>query len=128
MDEDEKLLEKMKLRIIQSFRWKKDVVAPLAKDLGASVEKIEKILMGHLDMSTLEAIHSTFESAKPKCIAEKLHVDLMFCWLCDVMELITVEEANRIKTSLVNDIINGKNYDDALIDGKKQILYLLILK
>lgn len=125
MDEDKELLEKMKLRILRSFKWKEDIVTPLANDLEISNEEIEKILMNHLDMSSLEALHPTFESARPKCIANKLHVDLLFCWLCDVMELITVEEADRIKMDLVNKIINGKDYDDALEYGKKQVLELL---
>ena len=126
MDEDEKLMEKIKLRILRSFRWSEDIVTPLASELGVSNEDIEKILMNHLDMSSLEALHATFESAKPRCIAEKLHTDLRLCWLCDVMEIITVEEADRIKMSLVKEIINnGKNYNEALDDGKKQILDLL---
>jgi len=127
VDEDEKLLETMKLRILRSFRWREDVVNPLAKELEISNEIFEKILMNHLDMSSLEALHATLESAKPKCIFEKLHVDLRLCWLCDVMEIITIEEANRIKLSLVKEIINGKNYDMALKDGKKQVLNLLLI-
>ena len=125
MDEDEKLMEKIKLRILRSFRWSEDIVTPLANELGVLNEDIEKILMNHLDMSSLEALHATFESAKPRCIAEKLHTDLRLCWLCDVMEIITVEEADRIKMSLVEEIINGKDYNNALDDGKKQILNLL---
>jgi energy-converting hydrogenase A subunit M len=127
VDEDEKLLEKMKLRILRSFKWKDDVVTPLADELKVSNEEMEKILMNHLDMSSLEALHPTLESAKPKCIAEKLHADLRLCWLCDVMEIISVEESNRIKMTLVKEIINGKNYDDALIDGKKQVVDLLLI-
>ena len=125
VDEDEKLMEKIKLRILRSFRWSEDIVTPLASELGVSNEDIEKILMNHLDMSSLEALHATFESAKPQCISEKLHSDLRLCWLCDVMEIITVEEADRIKMSLVKDIIGGKDYNEALEDGKKQVLDLL---
>ncbi|WP_297898465.1 DUF1959 family protein [Methanobrevibacter sp.] len=125
MDEDKKLLETMKLRILRSFKWKEDVVTPLANELEISNEELEKILMNNLDMSSLEALHATLESAKPKCLSEKLHADLRFCWLCDVMEIITIEEANRIKFSLVKEIINGKDYDLVLKDGKKQVLDLL---
>lgn len=128
MDEDQKLLEKMKLRILRSFKWRDDVINPLANELEISNEDMEKILMNHLDMSSLEALHPTFESAKPKCIAERLHADLRFCWLCDVMEIISVEESNRIKMTLVKEISNGKDYDEALIDGKKQVLDLLLIK
>lgn len=128
VDEDKQLLEKMKLRILRSFRWKEDVITPLASELEITNEEFEKILMNHLDMSGLEALHATLESARPKCIAEKLHADLRLCWLCDVMEIITVEESNRIKTNLVNDIINGKKYSDALEIGKKQVLDLLLIE
>lgn len=128
VDEDEKLLEKMKLRILRSFKWKNDVVNPLANELEISNKKMEKILMNHLDMSSLEAIHPTFESVKSKYIAEKLHTDLRLSWLCDVMEIISAEESNRIKITLVKEIIDGKNYDDALIDGKKQLLDLLLIE
>ncbi|RBQ23799.1 hypothetical protein ALNOE001_06880 [Candidatus Methanobinarius endosymbioticus] len=128
MDEDEKLLEKMKLRILRSFKWKDDVVNPLSDELGISNEEMEKILMNHLDMSSLEALHPTFESARPKCIAERLQADLRLCWLCDVMEIVSIEESNRIKMILVKEIMNGKNYDEALNDGKKQVLDLLLIE
>jgi len=128
VDEDKKLLEKMKLRILRSFKWNEDIVTPLANDLEISNEEFENILMNHLDMSSLESLHPTFESAKPKCIAMKLHVDLKFCWLCDVMKLITIEEANRIKMNLVKEIIDGKEYNNALEDGKKQVLNLLLIE
>jgi energy-converting hydrogenase A subunit M len=128
VDEDEKLLEKMKLRILRSFKWREDVVIPLANELEITDEEFEKILMDHLDMSSLEALHPTFESAKPKCIAERLHADLRLCWLSDVMELITTEEADRVKMGLVKEILNGKEYDEVLQDGKKQILDLLLIE
>ncbi|MDR0900986.1 MAG: DUF1959 domain-containing protein [Methanobrevibacter sp.] len=125
MDEDKKLLEKMKLRILRSFKWKEDVVSPLAQELEITDEEMEQILMNHLDMSSLEALHSSFESARPNCLNEKLHADLKLCWLCDVMEIIAIEDASKIKMGLIKDIIAGKDYDEALKEGKKQILSLL---
>jgi len=125
VDEDKELLEKMKLRILRSFKWKNDVVSPLAIELGITKEEFEKILMDHLDMSSLESLHSTFESARPRCLSKRLHADLRLCWLCDVMEIVTVDEANRIKMSLVKEIIDGKEYEKVLEDGKKQIVDLL---
>lgn len=125
VDEDKELLEKMKLRILRSFKWREDVVVPLATELEITNEELEKILMNHLDMSGLEALHPTFESARPKCLSKRLHSDLRLCWLCDVLEIITEEEANKIKVELVKEIINGKDYEEALKDGKKQILDFL---
>lgn len=127
MDEDKELLELMKLRILRSFKWREDVVVPLSNELDISPDEFEKILMNHLDMSSLESLHPTFESAKPKCISERLHADLKLCWLCDVMKLIMDDEADLIKKKLVEEVINGKKYDDVLDDGKKQILDLLRL-
>lgn len=125
MDEDEKLLEKMKLRILRSFKWKEDVVNPLAKELEISNEDMEQILMNRLDMSSLEALHATFESSRPNCLNEKLHADLKLCWLCDVMDIIDVFDANQIKMNLINEINNGLKYEMALKEGKRQILDLL---
>ena len=125
MDEDKELLETMKLRILRSFRWREDVIIPLATELEITNEEFEKILMNRLDMSSLEALHPTFESARPKCISEKLHSDLRLCWFCDVLEILTEEESNKIKVKLVDEIINGKDYEEALEDGKKQILHFL---
>jgi energy-converting hydrogenase A subunit M len=125
VDEDKELLETMKLRILRSFRWREDVVVPLATELEITIEELEKIFMNHLDMSSLEALHSTFESARTNCLSEKLHSDLRLCWLCDVLRIITEEEANEIKVKLVKEIINGKDYEEVLKDGKKQILNFL---
>jgi len=125
LDEDQKLMETIKLRILRSFKWRKDVVVPLATELDITTEELEKILMNHLDMSSLEALHPTFESARPKCLSLKLHSDLRLCWLSDVLEIITEEEANKIKAKLVKEIIGGKSYEKVLEDGKKQILDFL---
>jgi energy-converting hydrogenase A subunit M len=127
LDEDKELLEKMKLRIIRSFMWEKDIVTPLSNKLEISNEETEKILINSLDMSSLEALHATFESSRAKCISDKIHVDLQLCWLCDVLELITIDESNRIKKNLVKKIINGKSYNDVLKDGKKLVLELLLI-
>lgn len=128
MDDDKELLEKMKLRILRSFKWKEDVVNPLAKELEITNEELEKILMNHLDMSSLEALHARFESARPQCIMEKLHIDLRFCFLCDVLGIITTGEADRIKINLTKKIIDGNNYKDVLEEGRKEILDLLLIE
>ena len=125
MDEDKELLETMKLRILRSFKWREDVVIPLADELKITSEELEEILMNHLDMSSLEALHSTFESARLNCLTVKLHSDLRLCWLCDVLGIITEEEANKIKENLVKEIINGKDYEKVLEDGKNLILDFL---
>ena len=128
MDNDKELLEKMKLRIVRSFMWRKDVVIPLAKELDIYIEDCEKILMDNLDMSSLESLHATFESSRPKILKEKLHVDLQLTWLSDVLEIISYEEGERIKSSLAKEILKGKDYEEVLEKGKKQILDLVLIE
>ena len=125
MDEEKELLETMKLRILRSFRWREDVVIPLANELKITTEEFEKILMNYFDMSSLDALHSSFESAQHECLNKKLHSDLRLCWFCDVLGIITEEEATKIKLKLIKEIINGSYYEKSLEDGKKQILDFL---
>jgi len=125
LDEDQELLETMKLRILRSFMWREDVVIPLAEKLEITTEDLEQILMNHLDMSSLEAIYPRFESARTKYFSEKLHSDLRLCLLCDVLEIIPEEEANKIKENLVKEISKGKDYETTLKNGKKQVLNFL---
>ncbi|MCK9150733.1 DUF1959 family protein [Methanobacterium alcaliphilum] len=126
MDHEESLLELMKTRIIQSYRWRNDIVIPLADELEIEPDDFEKILIKKLDMSSLEALHPRFESALPRCIKERLHADLRLCWLCDVMEIISDQQAETIKTKITKEILDGKEYEDALEDGKKELLEILM--
>jgi energy-converting hydrogenase A subunit M len=125
-EENDELLKLMKKRIIRSYRWHEDVVVPLSSELKISVEEFENILMKKLDMSSLEALHGRFESAKPRCIKERIHADLRLCWLVDVMNILTEEEAEDIKNKITNEILKkGKSYDEALKNGREELLELL---
>ncbi|WP_231916412.1 DUF1959 family protein [Methanobacterium congolense] len=126
-DKDEKLLKVMKERIVRSYRWHEDVVLPMAEELKTTPEMFEEILMKHLDMSSLEALHARFESAKFNCTREKVHSDLRLCWLTDVMEIITEEETEEIEIRITSEVVyNGKNYDEAIEDGRKELLEFLM--
>lgn len=126
-DKDEKLLRVMKERIVRSYRWHEDVVLPMAEELKTTPEVFEEILMKHLDMSSLEALHARFESAKFNCTREKVHSDLRLCWLTDVMEIVTEEETEEIEIQITSEVVyNGKNYDDAIEDGRKELLEFLM--
>jgi energy-converting hydrogenase A subunit M len=123
MDED--LLKSMKTRIIHSFRWKKDVIIPLSDELDIPVNEFEEILMNKLDMSSLEALHSTYESYRPKCLMDKLNCDLKLCWFVDVLEIINNNDYNNLKSKLMTKIAKGEKYEDILKFGKKEVYELL---
>lgn len=125
MDEDE-VLRIMKMRIIESYRWKLDIIEPISRELGISEEELEEILIKRLDMASLEALHPRYESSKHYCIKEKLHADLRLCWLSDVMNILSEEETEKIKNKIATEILNGKSYQKALEDGRKDLLEYLM--
>ena len=121
--ENEKLLITMKKRIIESFKWREDVVIPFAKELEISPDELEEVLMKRLDMSSLEAINPRFESSQLRCIKERIHADLRICWLCDVMNIITEEESEKIQNKIAYEILReNKPYDEAIEEGRKDLL------
>ncbi len=126
MDEDD-ILRIMKMRIIESYRWKLDIIKPISKELGISEDQLEEILIRRLDMASLDALHPRYESSKHYCIKEKLHSDLRLCWLCDVMNILSEEEADEIKNKIASEILTkGKSYPEALEDGRKDLLEYLM--
>ena len=121
--ENEKLLITMKKRIIESYKWREDVVIPFAKELEISTDELEEVLMKRLDMSSLEAINPRFESSQLRCIKERIHADLRLCWLCDVMNILTEEESNRIQNKIAHEVLRkNKSYDKAIEEGRKDLL------
>ena len=124
MDDDAKLIL-MKKRIIRSYAWQRDIIVPLSKDFDCTTEELENLFFDLLDMSSLEALHATFETAEYACLVRKLHSDLRLCWFTGTLELISKEEGKELKEKLANEIINGKDYDEVLKEGQKE-LYLLL--
>ncbi len=123
---DDELLLRMKKRIIKSYKWREDVIIPFSEDLKIKPEELEEILMKRLDMASLEALQPRFESSKPRCTKERIHSDLKLCWLCDVMNIITDEDAENIKNKIVFEVLReGKSYEDALEDGRRELLEYL---
>jgi len=125
-EESESLMELMKGRILGSYRWQEDIIKPFSKEMGISPEQLEKILIRRLDMSSLEAIHPRFESSQYSCILDKIHSDLKICWLSDVMEILSIEEVDAIKNKIAKEVIEGKSYEDAIEDGKKELIEYLM--
>ena len=123
---DEELLLRMKKRILNSYTWHKDVIIPFSEELKISPEELEEILMKRLDMSSLEALQPRFESSKFRCTKERIHTDLRLCWLCDVINILTEDEAEEIKNKITFEVIKeNKSYENALEDGKRELLEYL---
>jgi len=126
MDEDD-VLRIMKMRIVESYRWKLDIIEPISKELGISEDELEEILIKRLDMASLEALHPRYESSKHHCIKEKLHADLRLCWLSDAMNILSKKETEEIKNKIAAEILTeGKSYQEALEDGRKDLLEYLM--
>ena len=125
-EKSESLMELMKGRILNSYRWQEDIIKPFSKEMGITPQELEKILMKRLDMSSLEALQPRFESSKYICILDKIHSDLQICWLSDVMGIISKEYADAIKDKIAKEVVNGKSYEDAIADGKKELIEYLM--
>jgi len=126
VEKDESLMKLMKGRILNSYRWQEDIILPFSKEMGISSEQLEEILMKRLDMSSLEALQPRFEQSKVRCIKDKIHADLKLCWLLDIMEIITPEEADAIKNKIAKEVVEGTSYEDAISDGKKELIKFLM--
>ena len=125
--ENEQLLITMKKRILSSYKWHEDVVKPLAKELEITTEELEELLMKRLDMSSLEAINPRFESSKLRCLKERIHSDLRLCWLCDVMDILTEEESEKIQDKIAFEVLReNKPYKEALEEGRHDLLEYLL--
>lgn len=123
---DEERLEVMEERILHSFKWIKDITIPVADEFGITTDELEEIFMNSLDMSSLEALHSTFDSANYLALKEQFYIDLRLCWLSGTLELISPEDAEDIKTRLANAVYDeGRKYEDVLDEGREEILALL---
>ena len=124
MDEDAKL-KLMQKRIIKSYAWQRDIIVPLSEEFDCTVDELEDVLFDLLDMSSLEALHASFESAQDICLYQKFNADLRLCWFIDTLEVIPREEGKNLKYKLVQEVKNGKSYEDALKEGKLELFELL---
>lgn len=125
-EKSESLMEIMKRRILDSYRWQEDIIKPFSKEMGITTEEFEKILMRRLDMSGLENLHARFEQSKYLCILDKVDSDLKICWLSYIMGIISKEDADAIKNKIAKEVIEGKSYEDAIHDGRKELIEFLM--
>ena len=124
MDDDAKL-RLMQKRIIKSYAWQRDIIVPLSKEFDCTIDELEEVLFNSLDMSSLEALHATFESAQDICLYQKLNADLRLCWFVDSLELVSREDGRNLKMKVVNEVKNGKSYEEALKEGQLELFELL---
>ncbi len=123
--DDEAKLKLMKKRIVESYAWQKDIMQPLSEDFNCTKDELEEFFFGALDMSSLEALHSTFETAQYSCLIKKLHADLRLCWFCSTLELISKEDSDCLKEKLAEKIIEGNDYSQVLKEGQEELFVLL---
>ena len=126
IERNESLMELMKGRILSSYRWQEDIIKPFSKEMDIEPEILEKILMKRLDMSSLEALQPRFESSKFLCILDKIDSDLKICWLSDIIEIISKEEADAIKNKIAKEVVDGTSYEVAIKNGKKELIEYLM--
>ena len=124
MDSDEKL-ELMQKRIVKSYAWQRDIIVPLSKEFDCTVDELAKVFFDLLDMSSLEAMHATFESAEDICLYQKFNADLRLCWFNGTLELISDSDAKKLKMELVEKVKSGKSYEDVLKEGRLELFELL---
>ena len=121
----EKELHLMKSRILESYKWRKDIIIPLSKEFDVSIKETEELFMDLMDMSTLENLHATFESAGNLCLIERLHIDLRLCWFYDTLELLTKEESDNLKLKIYKEFKKRTYYQQALNALSKNFFQLL---
>ena len=123
--DDKERLRLMQTRIIKSYAWQRDVIVPLSKDFDCTVEELEEVFFDLFDMDTLNGLHGTFESARDICLYQKFNADLRLCWFNGTLEVISTEDARNLKMKLVNEVKNGKSYEEALKEGQLELFELL---
>ena len=124
MDDDSKM-RLMKERILGSYAWQRDIIKPLSEGFECTPDELEDVFFKLFDMSTLEAFHSTFESAYDICLAQKFNADLRLCWFVGTLEIITENESDQLKQRLVDEVKSGKAYEDVLKEGQLELFELL---
>ena len=124
MDDGAKL-KLMQKRIIKSYAGQRDIIVPLSKDFNCTVDELEDVFFDLFDMSSLEALHATFESAQDICMYQKFNADLRLCWFIGTLEIITPEDGEKLKEKLVNEVKSGKSYGEVLKRGQLDLFDLL---
>ncbi len=124
MDDDARL-KLMQNRIIKSYAWQRDVIVPLSKEFDCTTEELEELFFSLFDLDSLENLHGTFDSAKDICLYQKFNADLRLCWFIDTLEILPREKGKDLRYKLVQEVKNGKSYEDVLKEGRLELFQLL---
>ena len=122
---DNNKMDLMKERIVGSYAWQRDIIIPLSKEFDCTQEQLKEVFFNLFDMSTLEAFHSTFESAQDICLSQKFHADLRLCCFVGTLEVISKKDGEKLKDKLIRLVKSGKNYDEVLKQGQLDLFDLL---
>ncbi|WP_297825483.1 DUF1959 family protein [uncultured Methanobrevibacter sp.] len=124
MDDDARL-KLMQNRIIKSYAWQRDIIVPLSKEFDCTTEELEELFFSLFDLDSLENLHGTFDSAKDICLYQKFNADLRLCWFIDTLEILPREKGKDLRYKLVQEVKNGKSYEDVLKEGRLELFQLL---
>ena len=124
MDDDARL-KLMQNRIIKSYAWQRDIIVPLSKEFDCTTEELEELFFSLFDLDSLENLHGTFDSAKDICLYQKFNADLRLCWFIDTLEILPREKGKDLRYKLVQEVKNGKSYEDVLKEGSLELFQLL---
>ena len=124
MDDDARL-KLMQNRIIKSYAWQRDIIVPLSKEFDCTNEELEELFFSLFDLDSLENLHGTFDSAKDICLYQKFNADLRLCWFIDTLEILPREKGKDLRYKLVQEVKNGKSYEDVLKEGRLELFQLL---
>ena len=124
MDDDARL-KLMQNRIIKSYAWQRDIIVPLSKEFDCTTEELEELFFSLFDLDSLENLHGTFDSAKDICLYQKFNADLRLCWFIDTLEILPREKGKDLRYKLVQEVKNGKSYEEVLKEGRLELFQLL---
>ena len=124
MDDDARL-KLMQNRIIKSYAWQRDIIVPLSKEFDCTTGELEELFFSLFDLDSLENLHGTFDSAKDICLYQKFNADLRLCWFIDTLEILPREKGKDLRYKLVQEVKNGKSYEDVLKEGRLELFQLL---
>ena len=124
MDDDARL-KLMQNRIIKSYAWQRDIIVPLSMEFDCTTEELEELFFSLFDLDSLENLHGTFDSAKDICLYQKFNADLRLCWFIDTLEILPREKGKDLRYKLVQEVKNGKSYEDVLKEGRLELYQII---
>ena len=117
---------KQKYNIIKNRYIMEEVIVPIAKVLGLSLDEVIELFVKEYDGADLYETHAFAEQARMACLGRKVDIDLGLCWICDFYGLISKREGDLIRKKVVEDVLlNNIPYKEALKRGRELLVKLL---